>query len=140
MARTCRRVGSAGLVHVDQVDADVAPAEGADDRTQRTRGAPAAADHLAQVVRVDPYLEHAPATEVARAHADIVGVIDDPLDQVLEGLLEHRQPSLEAVWSPLAGSVAAPASVPALGSSAGFSAFSAFSAFLPLALVVVAPP
>src|SRR5215472_15856283 len=78
------------LVDVKQVYPDVTAArERADDRAQRTRGPPATADHLAEVIRVHPNLEDpAPAQPVA-GDADVVGVVHDALDQMLERFLEH---------------------------------------------------
>src|SRR5215469_12347141 len=78
------------LVDVKQVYPDVTAArERADDRAQRTGGPPAAADHLAEVIRVYPNLEDpAPAQPVA-GDADVVGVVHDALDQMLERFLEH---------------------------------------------------
>src|SRR5690606_23386663 len=55
-------------------------------------GTAAAADDLAQVVRVHPDLQDAPAADAACADPDIVGMFDDALHEVLEGLLEHVSP------------------------------------------------
>src|SRR5262249_41086304 len=85
------------LVHVQQIDSHVpAAGQGPDDGTQGPGGAPAPADHLAQVVRVHADLEDpAPAKPVA-GDADVVGVIHDALDQVLERFLEHLRPRCPA--------------------------------------------
>src|SRR5437899_1300626 len=75
---------SADLVHVDEVDADAAATEGAHDGTQSAGGAAVAADHLAEVVGVDPDLEDAPAAQGARGHLHVVRVVDDALHEVLK--------------------------------------------------------
>src|SRR5579863_9696081 len=81
------------LVHVQQVDPDITAArQGADDGAQRPGGTPAPADHLAQVVGVDPDLQDPAPAEPVTVDADIVGVIHDALDQVLKRLLEHLRP------------------------------------------------
>ncbi|GAA3042998.1 hypothetical protein GCM10020000_22650 [Streptomyces olivoverticillatus] len=63
------------------------------------RGAAVAADHLAEVIGVDPDLQHAPAAQVARSDLHLVGVVDDALHEVLKGLLEHPQASVDSADS-----------------------------------------
>src|SRR5262249_2412587 len=78
------------LVHVEQVYPDVtATRERADDRAQRTRGPPATADHLAEIIRVHPDLEDPAPAQSVTGDTDIVRVVHDALDQVLERFLEH---------------------------------------------------
>src|SRR4051812_23450984 len=76
-------------VDVDDVDADALAADAGDHLSQRLRGAAAAADHPAEIVRVHADLEPLTATVVDHVHPDVVRVVDDPAHEVLEGLLEH---------------------------------------------------
>src|ERR1700722_2094917 len=91
-------MASADFVGVQQIDADVVAAgQRADHRAQGPSGPAAAPDDLAEVVRVDPDLEHAATTQPAAPDLDVVRMLDDALDQMLQGLLEHvrlrcRQP------------------------------------------------
>src|SRR4051812_39290088 len=83
-----RTPGSAP-VGVDDVDAQAAAAHAGHHRAQRLGRAAATADDLAEVVGVDPDLEGLAATAVQQVDGDVVGVVDDALDQVLERLFEH---------------------------------------------------
>src|SRR5262245_22704880 len=75
---------------LEQVDTDASAAvESADDGAQRGRGAPVPPDDLAKVLRVHSNLEHTAAAQIAAAYSDLVGVIDDPPDEVFERFLEH---------------------------------------------------
>ena len=65
---------------------------------QGARGAAGAADHAAEVVGVDPDLEHLTAAELLASHGDVVLVVDDALDEVLERLFQHGQ-----AWSASVG-------------------------------------
>src|SRR5262249_62198734 len=77
-------------VAAQEVDPAVrAAAQRADPGPQRPGGTPAAADDLAQVLRVDADLEHPAPPQPATVHADIVGEFHDASDQVLKGLFEH---------------------------------------------------
>src|SRR4051812_38063989 len=76
-------------VGVDDVDPQAAAADPGHDLAQRLGGAPAAADDLAEVVGVHPHLEGLPATAVQQVDGDVLGVVDDALDQVLERFFEH---------------------------------------------------
>src|SRR6266702_2030623 len=114
--------GSAQTGRFDQVDTHGAAPEGVDHGAQRVRGAPLPSDHLAEVVGVHAHLENPAATQRAVADRDLVGVFDDPLHQVFEGLFEHRRQA----------SVGAAAGVSTVSSAFGASAFGAsafFSAF-----------
>src|SRR5919107_5975499 len=95
-ARAGAAFASADVVHVDEVDTDTAAADGAHDGAQSACGAAVAADHLAEVLRVDPDLEHTSTTQVARGDLHIVRIVDDALHEVLESLLEHAQASVDA--------------------------------------------
>src|SRR5690242_16402544 len=88
-AATGRGAGRSAAVDVDDVDAHALAADAGDDLAQGLRGAPAAADHPAQVVGVHPHLEPAAAAVVDQVDAHVVGMVDDAADQVLDGLLEH---------------------------------------------------
>src|SRR5215469_16548126 len=78
------------LVHVKQVYPDVTAArERSDDSAQRTRGPPATADHLAEIIRVHPNLEDPAPAHPVTGDTDIVRVVHDALDQMLERFLEH---------------------------------------------------
>jgi hypothetical protein len=71
-------------VRVDDVDADAPPTDRCDHLAKSLGRTATAADHGAEVLRVDPNLETlAPAT-VDHPHPDLVRVLDDALDQVLE--------------------------------------------------------
>src|SRR6266480_3857227 len=95
------------VVHVDEVDADAAATESAHDGAQSACGATVAADHLAEVVGVDPHLEHPPTTEGGRSDVYVIGVVDDALHEVLESLLEHAQASVGSVDAAAASAAAA---------------------------------
>ena len=69
-----------------------APKKAADtghDLPQRLRGATPATDDLAQVVRVHAHLEGLAPPAVEQVDGDVLGVVDDALDQVLERFFEH---------------------------------------------------
>src|SRR5205085_1482336 len=85
----------------------------ADDRAQRLRRAAAAPDHLAEVVRVHADLEQAPTALRPRPHAHVVGVFDDPADEVLERLVVHQAGSVLSAAGVSAGSVLSAAGVSA---------------------------
>src|SRR5215831_10192959 len=87
----------ADLVHIQQVDAHVAPArQRPDDRAQGPGGAPAPPDHLAEIVRVHPYLQDPAPAQAVAVHPDIVGMVHDALHQVLKSLLKHLTPRCPA--------------------------------------------
>src|SRR5690606_19801425 len=88
------RQASPDGVLADTADTAAAAADGAHVGAQSASGAAVAADHLAEVVRVHPALEHASAAQVARGDLHIVRVVDDALHEVLESLLEHAQASV----------------------------------------------
>src|SRR5207248_62069 len=73
-----------GLVRVDDVDAYPAAADRRDDLPQRLGGAPAPADHRAQVLGVYPHLQPLPAARVDHPDPYLVRMVDDALDQVLQ--------------------------------------------------------
>src|SRR5690606_18756328 len=105
-----RRVG------VDDVDAHPAPVgERRHEGAEGLRGAPRAADHAAEVLGVHTHLEDLAARRARRIHLHVVGVIDDPLDEVLKGGCEHDY-SLSVSAS--AGASASVASEPAASSTA----------------------
>src|SRR6266704_5996648 len=84
-----RRAQLPDLVHIQQVDPHVTAAgQGADDGAQRPGGAPAPADHLAQVVRVHADLKDPAPAQPVTGDADVVGVI--------RGALGRRAPSRAA--------------------------------------------
>lgn len=86
--RRCRE--RSGL---EEVDPDMPSAsEGSDDGPQRSRGSAATADDLAQVIGMDPDLEDSAAPKIALTDLYVAGMLDDPLDEVLEGFLEHLSP------------------------------------------------
>src|SRR5690606_29802080 len=118
-------VGSASPVGVDDVDADLlATGERTHDGAQRAGGPAATADHPAEVLGVDPHLQDVAVADVLGADAHVTIVVDDALDEVLQGLLEHDQPSALSV------PISAPASAdclaaPPAGSKPAASAASA---------------
>src|SRR4051812_19429606 len=120
---------SVPLVHVDEVDAaSTAAGQRSDDGAESGGRATVAADHLAEVVRVYPYLEQRPALRVLVADRDVVRVVDDPSHQVLQRVGEHAQASsFFASASPWAASAvsaasAAPSGVSTAGTRAASSA------------------
>src|SRR5690606_38596871 len=118
-------VGSASPVGVDDVDADLlATGERTHDGAQRAGGPAATADHPAEVLGVDPHLQDVAVADVLGADAHVTVVVDDALDEVLQGLLQHDQPSALSV------PISAPASAdclaaPPAGSKPAASAASA---------------
>ena len=99
------------------------PARAEIDGAERGRGAAVAADHLAEVVGVDPHLEDRAATQLLVADGDVVGVVDDTADQVLERVGEHeRRLTASVLASAVSASSAAPSGVSSAGTSAGASA------------------
>src|SRR5690606_36620199 len=109
-----RRVG------VDDVDAHPAPVgERRHEGAEGLRGAPRAADHAAEVLGVHTHLEDLAARRARRIRLHVVGVIDDPLDEVLKGGCEHDYSlSASASASASAGASASVASEPAASSTA----------------------
>src|SRR5699024_314997 len=96
---------------------------------QRTRRAPRAADHAAEVTGVDPHLEKIPTAHRLRLHLDIVRVVDDATYEVLQGVGEHHSDaSLDSAFSASSDGAASSAEASSPDSSAGFSASAFFSA------------
>lgn len=104
-------------VGVDDIDPDTAAADSGHHGPQRRRSTTPAADHLAEIVGMNPDLQGAATTPGGQIHPDVVGVIDDAPDQMLQGLGEHAHADSAAS----AGAASAGAA-----SSAGFSALAAF--------------
>src|SRR4029077_20141550 len=104
------------LVGVHHVDADAAAADARDQGAQSGGRATAAADHLAQVIGVDVDLDRAPTAVGHHVDADVIGVVDDPADQMFDGVDDD---SAHSVAAASAGA-----------DSAGASAVSASSAAL----------
>jgi hypothetical protein len=74
------------LVGVHHIDSDTAATDSGDQRAQRGRGASAATDHLAEIIGMDVHLD-GPATPAGhQVNSDIVGVVDNPADQMLNGV------------------------------------------------------
>src|SRR5206468_2115616 len=82
------RSGNDGVsaVGVDDVHADAAATDAAHHGAQGGRGAPAPADHLAEIVGVHMHLERAATACGQQLEPDLVRVVDDPAHQVLEGV------------------------------------------------------
>ena len=74
------------LVSVHHVDADAPAADTGHQGAQRGRGATAAADHLAQIVRMHMHLDGAAAPVGHQVDPHIVGVVDDAANQMLDGV------------------------------------------------------
>ena len=90
LAATATGAAAGESVNVDEVDAYALIAgQGADHRAESSRGAARASDHFANIVWIHSHLEHPPATEILFLDCDIVGVRDDPPDQMFECLGEH---------------------------------------------------
>src|SRR4051794_665231 len=121
---------SAASVDIHEVDPRAAGAgQGRDDGAERGGGAPAAADHLAEVVGVHADLQDRAAAELLVAHDDIVGVVDHPADQVLQRVGQHDQLSASAgsvsgfcAASASSAAAAAPSGVSSAGTGAASSA------------------
>ena len=110
------------LAGLQQVDADVpAPGEGADHRPQRAGGAPAPADDLAEVVRVDPDLKDVAAAQHAlRAPGRRPGAPTIPLTRCSRAS-SSTSASLTAVAGLGGASAAGPRASAAGASAAGCS-------------------
>ena len=81
LAATATGAAASESVNVDEVDAYALIAgQCADHRAECSRGAARASDDLADIVRIDPHLEHPPATEILFLDRDIVRMRDDPSD------------------------------------------------------------
>src|SRR6185436_9106731 len=125
---------SAPSVDIHEVDPSATLAgQRRDHGAERGGGAPAAADHLAEVIGVHPDLEDRAATQLLVAHDDVVGVVDHPADQVLQRVGQPSALSAEAsAVSASSASAAAPSGVSSAGtgavSSTGASAAGASAA------------
>src|SRR6202022_3426785 len=114
------------LVGVHHIDSDTAATDSGDQRAQRRRGAPPATDPLAEIFGMNVHLD-GPATPAGhQVNSDLVGVVDDPADQMLDGVDDdgtHDWRQLSLAGS--AGSACSLASLASAGSasSAGFAAF-----------------
>src|SRR6516165_12742289 len=133
-ARDCQLQGSsissAPLpVGVHHVDADTAATDPGDECAQRGRGASPATDHLAQVVGMDMHFHSSPTPTGNQVDPNIVGVVDDPADQMLDSVNDdrtHRARQLSADgW---AGSVGSGCSPPSAGASAAAASVAVSSA------------
>src|SRR4051794_12785369 len=121
---------SAASVDIHEVDPRAAGAgQGRDHCSERGGGAPAAADHLAEVVGVHADLQDRAAAELLVAHDDVVGVVDHPADQVLQRVGQHDQLSASAgsvsgfcAASASSAAAAAPSGVSSAGTGAASSA------------------
>src|SRR5207248_2519249 len=83
-ARTTTPASSSSLpVGVDDIDPHTPAADAAHDRAQRRRRATAAADHLAEILGVNPDLEGAAAPGGDEIDPHLVGVVDDAPHEVL---------------------------------------------------------
>jgi hypothetical protein len=90
LAATASGAAASQSVNVDEVDAYALIAgQRADHRTESGCSAPRAADDLADIVGIHPYLEHPPATEILFLDCDIVRMRDDPANQMLKRFWEH---------------------------------------------------
>src|SRR5690349_14608373 len=144
------------LVGVHHVDADAAAPAACDQRAQRGCGATAAADDLAEVVRVHVHLDGATATAGHHVDPDIVRIVHDAADQVLHGVNDDRAhgrgqlsvfsvaPSTVASAPSAAGSDSSLTGATSASAEASASAFSAFLAgaffFLGVVASVLGPP
>src|SRR6516165_10845136 len=116
-------------VGVHHVDADTAATDPGDQCAQRGCGASPATDHLAQVVGVDVHFHGSPTPTGNQVDPNIVGVVDDPADQMLDSVNDdrtHRAGQLsvdDSVGSgcspPSAGASAAAASVAVSSTASG---------------------
>src|ERR1043165_5767226 len=101
------------LVGVHHVDADTAPTDACDQGPQRSGGATAPADDLAQVVGMHVHLDRPPAAAGDHVDAYVVGIVHDAADQVLDGV-DHDRTHCDAQLS----LAASPAAASAAGASA----------------------
>src|SRR5690606_12128439 len=93
--RSFRRRGreSVHLVQVEQVDPDVPVAcQRTNNGPQRLGGTAVATNDLPEIVRVDPDFEYLALTNPAGPHVNVVGILYDPLDEVLKRLFQHVRP------------------------------------------------
>src|SRR6476659_2408095 len=76
-ASTATGTAASDLVDIDEIDANIlAPRQGTDHRAQSGRGASGTTDDLADVLGIDPHLEHPPATQFLVLDGDIVRMRD----------------------------------------------------------------
>src|SRR6202012_1473543 len=108
------------LVGVHHVDADTAATDAGDQRAQPGRRAAPGSDHLAQIVGVDVHFDGPPAAAVHHVHPNVIGVVDNPANQMLNGVNDDR--THFASQLSVVGSACSP---PSAGVSAGFSVDSA---------------
>jgi hypothetical protein len=123
------------LVGVHHIDSDTATTDSGNQRAQGGRGAPAATDHLAEIVGMDVYLDGPSTPAGHQVDSDIVGVVDNAAHQMFDGVDDdgtHAQLSVagSACSLPSAdGAAAASASADGVAGASASAAFSASSAF-----------
>lgn len=89
-------------VSVDDVDTDPPSTDAAHDGAQRSSGTATAADHLAEIIGMDVYLERSTSPRGDQLDAHIVGIVDNPPHEMLQRVHEHahtRPPAVVAVSS-----------------------------------------
>lgn len=90
LAAPATAAATSNLVDIDEVDAYVLRSrECANHGAQSSCGATGAADDLAHIVGADAHLEHPPATQFLVFDGDIVGMRNDPPDQMFECVVKH---------------------------------------------------
>src|SRR5882757_8624389 len=125
------------LVGVHHVDADATATDACDQGAQGSGGATAAADDLAEVLGVNVHLDSASAAVGHHVDANVVGVVDYPAHQVLDGVDDDSAHSATASAGAASAVSAGASAVPAGASAAASSAFLAGAFFF---LAVVASP
>ena len=116
--RTSPSIPARSAIGVDDIDPHAAATDATHDRAQRGGRAAAAADHLAEVLRVHPDLEGASAAGGDQLDLHVVRVVDDPPDQVLEGVREDASRRGGGLGGPavtVAGSSVVPPAAAAFG-------------------------
>src|SRR5271166_1847116 len=103
-------------VGVHHIDADPPAADAGDQRPQCGGGAAAAVDDLAEIVGMDVHLDGAAPTVGHHVDADVVGVVDDPTHQMLNGVNNDRTHRRVSFRLPRRPRPAPPSSQPALPS------------------------
>ena len=82
-------------INADEVDPDLLPtSQRTDHGAQRAGGAALASDDLADVVGVNPNVQRPHPAPVAFGNHDVVGVGDQPANQMLQRLSQHVRPSV----------------------------------------------
>jgi hypothetical protein len=82
----CRRSLPVG---VHDVDADTPTTDTCYQSAQSSRSATPSADYLAEVLGVDVHLDRSSTPVGQQVDLDLIGIVDDPANQMLDGVDYH---------------------------------------------------